>query len=235
MLVKPLLHLSVATITMNSRKPPGKQKRVYKLNNNFIVLYLFIFVFVAIAIFSLVKDNWPCYLPPWLSQLKILTFSEAITAVISLSSLYFVLEGFELNYRPLLSYNTQVLNEVKSGKKPWQVFLKNGGNGSAIIEKIEFEFQLMNRKEVLVDFTEIVQELGDIEKGKNFNLINISPGASISNAEELILFEFPSDKLNKIKRFDIKLTFKSFLGQLYQKEIYLLPLNKTTHEILYKS
>lgn len=219
---------------MNSRKSPGKQKRIWSFNKYLFLLYFLLLIFIIIGLFAFIQENYPSHLIKEIREIKILSISDSVKAFISLLSLYIVLEGIELNFRPFFTYSSKANNNKNVNYIIWTVELTNKGKGSGIIHKINYHFKEINSTNKITDYTEIVERLSQIETTKKLHLSNISKGFALGSNENLVIFKIPISKLKMLEYFDIHLYYKSFSGQLYSKKVYILPINKITHNILHK-
>jgi len=133
-----------------------------------------------------------------------------------------VQRGAELNFRPYISYKSGIEEEKSEKKKKWLVYLLNNGNGAAIIERLEYRL-VKNDSNKINDLAQINTFLEEVCRDKKFQIFNISKGYSISSRGETKLLEIPLDSVEQIREMDLRVYFKSFLGQVYYKDIFLMP------------
>jgi hypothetical protein len=105
--------------------------------------------------------------------------------------------------------------------------LANHG-GIAVITSVSYSIKVANVVFCDIDYHELVKKLKDhgLVSPSDYSLIFFSAGWSLGSKDERIIFELNSKSFlekNIISAIDIKLEFRSLLGDSYEKKIYCIP------------
>lgn len=170
--------------------------------------------------------------PTLLLSIKILDTNTAATLFVTAVGALLVRRQFVLGLRPRIGYKTARTTKeiVRNGNKMlevWQVKIRNTGEGSAIINRSEFELKTETLKNSTSFFTliDVITELNKIGlvRGEDYWLENITSGFALPPQEDCIVFEIKIEHVPKLKRLDMLLHFQGLLGDRYFREIFFIP------------
>lgn len=174
----------------------------------------------------------------------------SLTVFAGFISLLFVREQFVQGLRPFLTYscfrskdNDKALdmNHISfSEQSPhseldegvlFKVTLENIGGGMATMKNVEyrlsFEYGILGN---FCSFSEIKTKMyqNGLEFNKDYWISSFSKGWSISKEKEVLIFEIPLRKSEKIYCLDIKFEYEGLLGDAYEKQVYCIPRHMRT-------
>lgn len=166
----------------------------------------------------------------------------SLTVFAGFISLLFVREQFVQGLRPFLTYscfrskdNDKALDlnhisfsdDIESDKGVlFKTTLENIGGGMATMKSVEyrlsFKYGEFGDFESFSDIKTKMYENG-LEFNKDYWISSFSKGWSIAKEKEVLIFEIPLRKSNKIFCLDIKFEYEGLLGDTYEKQVYCIP------------
>jgi hypothetical protein len=171
-------------------------------------------------------------------EISLLDSSSAIALLIGLVSIWVVREQFSIALSPHISYSSLDVSRVdglpqsrSANPQFWKVELKNSGAGLAVILSVTYRIGFLGkpspRKEFTMDFTRIVEVLTDekLKMKKDFVLTRFGDGASIPPQGVTRVLAIRMDAMNKLEYLDILLTYRSVLGDTYQRVVHCKPVS----------
>jgi hypothetical protein len=106
------------------------------------------------------------------------------------------------------------------------VKIRNAGQGTAIINRSEFELETspIKSNSSFLALGEVVKELAKsgLVRNEDYWLENITNGFALPPTEDCIVFEIKSEHVSKIKRLDMLLHFQGVLGDKYCRKIFFI-------------
>lgn len=189
---------------------------------------------LLITIYGILQANQDS-LPPEIKNLvrfKILDPSATaglfVTAVGALlvRHQYGVSSRPRINYKSALATKTNPLNPAELFEV-LRVEIRNNGLGAAIVNRIDFELELLEPKENIYvgSHNVVIKQLEKIGliRNRDYWLENITTGFALPDKESLLMFELKSEHIQLINRLDMMLYFQGQIGDKYCREIFLLP------------
>lgn len=228
-----------------SRKSRHKTKLDKALLSGIFVFGLFLVLQVSREIYIFLGNS--CLIIYGLNMLDfpLPNGRASLTVFAGFISLLFVREQFVQGLRPFLTYScfrskdndkALDLNHISFSNQSsfpepdkdvlFKTTLDNIGGGMAIMKSVEyrlsFEQGVLGNFGSFSDIKNKMYENG-LEFNKDYWISSFSKGWSIAKEKEVIIFEIPLSKSNKIFCLDIKFEYEGLLGDTYEKQVYCIP------------
>lgn len=219
---------------MNIKSHPGPQKKRYAINGLTILLYFFTLLFLCLTCYAVIQKNKEflgCQ-DIALFKIKILDPGAAFTIFATFIGIIIARNNISHGLKPYIVYECKRGNESLSGLPGYSKYLtvqiKNVGMGVALIESVRYKITFKDstaNNHPYESYENVIDKLKakGFSKQKDFYLLEISKGFALSAKDEKIIFEIPIIKADSISSLDIKIIFKGFLNDSYQKEVYCIP------------
>lgn len=217
---------------------PGSQRRVNRLNPLSIPIYLLFTLVSFLVLHAFIKENvdFATFPAAFVWKLNLLKVNDALMLLVALLGLLVARQQVELSVTPRLMYScyptaqSQFGLQVQQGRVIWTCKVKNVGSGMAIVRRCAYRVtesvSKSKRKQPFnlsyLDVVKLLRKKG-LEPGRDYVLMQYSIGAVIGGGEEQTLLEVNRDALDALKVVDVELVFDGFLGERFEKQIFMVP------------
>ena len=173
----------------------------------------------------------------WLWRLELLNVQTAVTTLVAVCSLILVRRQFVLGTRPYLTITSGRRSESQTGlvDSPrnvwWQATLRNVGPGMAVIRASYYRVafagasNLIQQVDAMV-VREMLKEDASIAS-ERVTLSHLSAGTALAPGQTLVMFEAEADCVAQIARLELCLEYEGILGDIFAREVPLLPSSRT--------
>lgn len=166
----------------------------------------------------------------WMWELNLFTVPAALTTLVAVVSLLMVRRQFVMGTRPYLTITSVRCRESKTGLADgtwWQATLHNVGPGTAVMSASRFRVALARtpHHSTEIDASAVRVLLADCGSvsGKHFGITHLSSGFAFGPGQTLVMFEGGMQCLDLLARLELRLEYEGMLGDLFARDISLLP------------